>query len=96
MITINSFETGLTQDERAKLYPTCGFLNPDGLQELRRTDNYDAVRDVGSRYPVSENGAFLRDVHIGLDSSSNTKSYSKEQESMQATKQSKTNSSNMK
>ena len=52
MITINSFDTGLTQDERAKLYPTCGHLNPDGLQELRRTDNYDAVRDVASRYPV--------------------------------------------
>ena len=53
MITINSFDTGLTQDERAKLYPTCGHLHPDGLQELRRTDSYDAVRDVASRYPVS-------------------------------------------
>ncbi len=53
MITINSFDTGLTQDERAKLYPTCGHLHPDGLQELRRTDSYDAVRDVAARYPVS-------------------------------------------
>jgi V-type H+-transporting ATPase subunit d len=53
MITINSFDTGLTQDERAKLYPTCGHLHPDGLQELRRTDNYDSVRDVAARYPVS-------------------------------------------
>ena len=52
MITINSFDTGLTQDERAKLYPTCGHLHPDGLQELRRTDSYDAVRDVAARYPV--------------------------------------------
>ena len=53
MITINSFDTGLTQDDRAKLYPTCGHLHPDGLQELRRTDNYEGVRDVASRYPVS-------------------------------------------
>jgi V-type H+-transporting ATPase subunit d len=53
MITINSFDTGLTQDERAKLYPTCGHLYPDGLQELRRTDSYDAVRDVAARYPVN-------------------------------------------
>jgi V-type H+-transporting ATPase subunit d len=52
MITINSFGTALTQDERAKLYPSCGYLYPDGLQELRRTDNYDAVRDVANRYPV--------------------------------------------
>jgi V-type H+-transporting ATPase subunit d len=52
MITINSFGTALTQDERAKLYPTCGHLNPDGLQELRRTDSYEAVRDVAARYPV--------------------------------------------
>lgn len=53
MITINSFDTGLTQDERAKLYPACGHLYPDGLQELRRTDSYDAVRDVAARYPVN-------------------------------------------
>ena len=53
MITINSFDTGLTQDERFKLYPRCGSLNPDGLQELRRTDNYEAVKDVAARYPVS-------------------------------------------
>ena len=59
MITINSFETGLTQDERAKLYPTCGHLHPDGLQELRRTDSYDAVRDVASRYPVSASSRML-------------------------------------
>jgi V-type H+-transporting ATPase subunit d len=58
MITINSFDTGLTQDERAKLYPTCGHLHPDGLQELRRTDSYDAVRDVAARYPVNHFACF--------------------------------------
>ncbi|CAF0775572.1 unnamed protein product [Didymodactylos carnosus] len=45
MITINSFDTGLTQDERAKLYPTCGHLHPDGLAELRRADSYEAVKE---------------------------------------------------
>lgn len=64
MITINSFDTGLTQDERAKLYPTCGHLHPDGLQELRRTDNYDGVRDVASRYPVR---VFLHLFSISID-----------------------------
>jgi V-type H+-transporting ATPase subunit d len=54
MITLNSFETALTQDERAKLYPSCGHLNPDGLQELRRTNDYEAVREVASRYSVSD------------------------------------------
>ncbi|CAF1306920.1 unnamed protein product [Rotaria magnacalcarata] len=52
MITINAFGTALTQDERFKLYPACGYLNPDGLQELRRTDSYEGVRDVAARYPV--------------------------------------------
>jgi len=59
MITINSFDTGLTQDERFKLYPTCGNLHPDGLQELRRTDSYDAVRDVAARYPVNHLFSFF-------------------------------------
>jgi hypothetical protein len=54
MITINSFDTGLTQDERAKLYPRCGQLHPYGLQELQRTDNFDSVRDVAARYPVRQ------------------------------------------
>jgi len=52
MVTINSFETGLTQDERAKLYPKCGHLYPDGLQLLQRTDSYDAVREIAARYPI--------------------------------------------
>jgi len=93
MITINSFDTGLTQDERAKLYPTCGHLHPDGLQELRRTDSYDAVRDVAARYPVSL--FFVIDFcYSGYFS--NTEFYLKELEQIQATKQSKTNFSNMK
>lgn len=93
MITINSFDTGLTQDERAKLYPTCGHLYPDGLQELRRTDSYDAVRDVASRYSVRKIEFCLRS--IGKFSFSNTKFCSKALERTLVTKQSKINSSNM-
>lgn len=54
MITINSFGKGITQDDRAKLYPNCGRLYPDGLQKLREADNLDAVQAVAERYPVSE------------------------------------------
>lgn len=42
-ITINSFGTELTKDDRAKLYPRCGKLYPDGLAALARADDYDQV-----------------------------------------------------
>jgi hypothetical protein len=44
IITINSFGTELTKDDREKLYPTCGKLAPDGLKALARADDYDQVR----------------------------------------------------
>ena len=43
IITINSFGTELTKDDREKLYPTCGRLAPDGLKALARADDYDQV-----------------------------------------------------
>ena len=43
IITINSFGTELTKDDREKLYPTCGRLFPDGLKALARADDYDQV-----------------------------------------------------
>ena len=52
IITINSFGTELTKDDRAKLYPTCGKLNPDGLSALARADDYDQVRTVAEYYQV--------------------------------------------
>ena len=45
IITINSFGTELTKDDREKLYPTCGRLYPDGLKALARADDYDQVSD---------------------------------------------------
>merc|ERR1712241_1249419 len=50
IITINSFGTELTKDDRAKLYPRCGKLYPDGLSALARADDYDQVRTVAEYY----------------------------------------------
>ena len=53
IITINSFGTELTKDDREKLYPTCGKLYPDGLKALARADDYEQVRSVAEYYSVS-------------------------------------------
>ncbi|XP_064610579.1 V-type proton ATPase subunit d 1-like [Liolophura sinensis] len=50
IITINSFGTELTKEDRAKLYPRCGNLYPDGLALLARADDYDQVRSVADMY----------------------------------------------
>jgi len=52
IITINSFGTELTRDDREKLYPRCGFLYPEGLPKLAKCDDYDQVVDVASGYNV--------------------------------------------
>ena len=53
IITINSFGTELSMDDREKLYPTCGKLHPDGLARLARCEDYDQVKAVADCYPVS-------------------------------------------
>ena len=53
VITINSFGTELTKDDRAKLYPRLGKLYPDGLSMLARADDYEQVRAVADYYAVS-------------------------------------------
>ncbi|KJE95554.1 ATP synthase subunit [Capsaspora owczarzaki ATCC 30864] len=50
IITINSFGTELSKDDRAKLYPQCGRLYPDGLIKLARADDLDGVRAVAEYY----------------------------------------------
>ncbi|KZC03899.1 V-type proton ATPase subunit d [Dufourea novaeangliae] len=50
IITINSFGTELGKDDRAKLYPRCGKLNPDGLAALARADDYEQVKAVAEYY----------------------------------------------
>ncbi|XP_013389769.1 V-type proton ATPase subunit d 1 [Lingula anatina] len=50
IITINSFGTELSKEDRAKLYPRCGKLYPDGLAALSRADDYEQVRAVSEYY----------------------------------------------
>ena len=40
-------------DDRARLYPTCGKLYPDGLIRLAKCEDYDQVKAVADCYPVS-------------------------------------------
>jgi len=50
IITVNSFDTELTKDDRAKLYPRCGLMHPVGLVGLARADDYDQVRQICEMY----------------------------------------------
>ena len=53
MITINSFGTELTKEDRSRLFPKCGKLYPDGLIALSRAEDFDQVRVVAENYGVS-------------------------------------------
>ncbi|EUB61786.1 V-type proton ATPase subunit d [Echinococcus granulosus] len=50
LITINSFGTELTKEDRAKLYPRCGKLYPYGLAALAKADDFDQVRHIADYY----------------------------------------------
>ena len=45
-ITINSFDTGLSKEQRAKLFPAIGRLFPAGNNALAKADDIDQVRQV--------------------------------------------------
>jgi len=45
-ITLNSFDTELTQDNRAKLYPKLGQLYPEGRDKLTISEKPDDVRNA--------------------------------------------------
>lgn len=49
-ITVNSFGTELTNDERAKLYPTIGVLHPEGLTKLKDCNDHEEVQAVVRLY----------------------------------------------
>ncbi|KAF3833051.1 hypothetical protein F7725_026716 [Dissostichus mawsoni] len=51
IITINSFGTELSKEDRAKLFPHCGKLYPEGLAQLARADDYEQVKAVADFYP---------------------------------------------
>ncbi|KFO98025.1 V-type proton ATPase subunit d 2 [Calypte anna] len=50
IITINSFGTELSKDDREKLYPTCGKLYPEGLHLLANAEDYEQVKSVADYY----------------------------------------------
>merc|ERR1712072_740771 len=51
-ITLNSLDTELTKDDRAKLYPNLGALYPEGVLRLRRCDDREQVKSVIESFPV--------------------------------------------
>lgn len=59
IITINSFGTELSKEDRAKLFPHCGKLYPEGLAQLARADDYEQVKTVADFYPVSPEASGL-------------------------------------
>uniref|UniRef100_A0AAZ3PNB4 V-type proton ATPase subunit n=1 Tax=Oncorhynchus tshawytscha TaxID=74940 RepID=A0AAZ3PNB4_ONCTS len=67
IITINSFGTELSKEDRAKLFPHCGKLYPEGLAQLARADDYEQVKAVADYYPVKLNKlAFLNQFHFSV------------------------------
>jgi len=49
-ITINSFNTELSKDDREKLYPSFGRLFPEGTQKLAKADEMEQVRSAMEFY----------------------------------------------
>lgn len=49
-ITINSFGTELTKDDRSKLYPSIGKLYPWGSAKLGKAEEVDAVQNICTMY----------------------------------------------
>ncbi|XP_030072020.1 V-type proton ATPase subunit d 2 [Microcaecilia unicolor] len=50
IITINSFCTELTKEDRKILYPTCGKLYPEGLHLLANADDYEQVKSTADYF----------------------------------------------
>jgi len=71
-ITINSFGTELSKEQRAKLFPTIGRLFPEGNNLLAKSDELDQVRQVCEN--ISEYKSFFDNTgssQIGGGASSN-------------------------
>lgn len=54
-ITLNSFGTSLTKEQRAKLFPNIGKLYPAGNNALARADDVDQVKSVCDMVPEYKN-----------------------------------------
>jgi V-type H+-transporting ATPase subunit d len=49
-ITINSFGTDLSKDDRIELYPNFGLLYPEGVARLEKVDDIEQVKTIVSQY----------------------------------------------
>lgn len=58
-ITINSFGTELSKDDRQKLYPSVGYLFPEGIAKLGKCDDVEQVRVAIEQYAVINSNSFL-------------------------------------
>jgi len=58
-ITINSFNTDLSKEQRAKLFPTIGRLFPEGNNQLAKADDIDQVQQICDS--ISEYRSFFSD-----------------------------------
>lgn len=54
-ITLNSFGTELTKDQRARLFPTIGKLYPEGNNALARAEDIDALKAAVEHIPEYKN-----------------------------------------
>jgi V-type H+-transporting ATPase subunit d len=68
-ITINSFNTELSKEQRAKLFPTIGRLWPEGNNQLAKADDMDQVRAACES--VSEYRTFFADAVSNSSSGAN-------------------------
>jgi len=50
-ITINSFGTELSKDDRTSLFPNFGVLHPDGVAKLSKAEDMDSVIAAMASYP---------------------------------------------
>lgn len=65
-ITINSFGTELSKDQRARLFPTIGRLYPEGNNVLARADDIETV--ISAVDHISEYKAFFDKANINSNS----------------------------
>jgi len=49
-ITLNSFGTDLSKDDREKLYPRLGLLHPEGLDRLAKADDAESIYNTVEMY----------------------------------------------
>ncbi|OBS76996.1 hypothetical protein A6R68_16552, partial [Neotoma lepida] len=52
IITLNSFGTELSKEDRETLFPTCGKLYPEGLHLLAQAEDFEQMKRVADNYGV--------------------------------------------